>query len=676
MRNIFLGIILVLLISSQEVILGKELGHTSENSATFVQQSAKDLAEKSLILFLEAKFNEAFTIADQAIALDDKTALAYAIRGRMFMLRSEDEKAKNDLIQAATLEPTNPFVRAMFAWYLFSTERQNPETAKFAQDEANIIIRLLRQPKTVREYYLRSLAYSIVGNDAEALEDLTEIISSAPIYALIYKRRGDIYYSQSKNDLALADYNQAIKLNPKYSYAYQRRGWVYFYQKQTQLPLPEFEKAIEVDPTNGEAYYGKGSFHYELKQYDLALAEYTKAIEFDPKHSNAYNDRGTVYQYQKNQASLALNDYNNALSLNPFNKYAYNNIGNLQENAQLYDKAVETFTKLILIDPKFNGAYVKRGKNYLNLNMIDLALADFNKAIAQNPNDIDAYFHRGRAYFNLDQFDLAIASYTKAIEIDPKASGVFYNRGLIYYEQKHRFDLAEPDFSKTIELDPQNAGAFAVRADLYESMGKDNLADNDRKKFKSLGGTALPGFQNRRRTLYPNSFFDTNLTAAALETGTSTIVGKACVYKKTGRFTASNVRVVLFPVTPYFQQWYDLRERKESKSTGVFLSNEAVKYSIVTTANDNGEFVFSNLKPGKYFAQMIFNFTERRSGRVYTGSDTSQNGNVVTTTNYYYDKDYFIDHSDRLEKFITIEKAGETEKITMKNKLIGNCSWF
>ncbi|NJM54332.1 MAG: hypothetical protein HC846_13700 [Blastocatellia bacterium] len=105
-----------------------------------------------------------------------------------------------------------------------------------------------------------------------------------------------------------------------------------------------------------------------------------------------------------------------------------------------------------------------------------------------------------------------------------------------------------------IQADSQNANAYFTRANLYESWGKDSLADADRKKFDSLGGKALPGFENRRRALFPMAEFNANVAANAIKEGSSTIIGKACAYKKEGlvqvfgrkRFDAANVWVILY----------------------------------------------------------------------------------------------------------------------------------
>ncbi len=319
---------------------------------------------------------------------------------------------------------------------------------------------------------------------------------------------------------------------------------------------------------------------------------------------------------------------------------------------------------------------VKLGAEEVRIRNYDKAIGYFRQAMKADPFYAPTFFYLGYIFADVGEFEASLANYNQAIELNPKDNSSYYNRGLIYFEQKHKFDLAEADFTKAIQLDPQDAKVYFRRADLYESWGKDNLAETDRKTFRSLGGNALPGFANARRTLFPSAEFDPALAKNALQQGTSTLIGRACAYVQNGmwglggseRFDASNVRVALFPVTPYLDTWHELREKKEDKKTGIFINREAQKHALVTQTNGKGEFVFSRLKPGKYFLQIIFNFTQVKNKRIYTGSDTSQNGNVITTTNYYEDRDFFIDRSNRLEGFVEIKSDGESKKVTVKNK--------
>lgn len=305
-------------------------------------------------------------------------------------------------------------------------------------------------------------------------------------------------------------------------------------------------------------------------------------------------------------------------------------------------------------------SFTQLGEQAMKNGNYDSAIQYLSKAIQSDPNYSPAYFYIGYIFADVGEYDRAIESYNLAIQLNPNDDSSFFNRALIYFEQKAKFELAEADFSKVIQIDPQNAKAYFYRGNLYESWGKDDQANADRKKWKSLGGDALPDFEGVRKTLFPPAEFDKNLAAQALKEGSSTIIGKGCAIYDGRRFEASYVRVILYPVTPYFEKWYQLREKKEDKSTNVFINREASKYAIATQTNGDGKFVFSRLKPGKYFVQMLFNFQQIKTEKVYEGSDYD--------TDYYSLRDYYVPRESRLEKFIEIKNDGDTEKVTLKNR--------
>lgn len=637
-------------------------------------QDAKSLADKALMLFLEGNFNDAKATANQALQKGENS-IAYAVRSRVYLFENDDAKAKADAQTAVRLSPMNGISNSTLAWfYNFALDANGNPYTKEAKQLAERTLSILTDPQNAVEFYSRSLAYTVLQRDGEAISDLNKSISLNPNLAVVINRRGYVYYTQKQYDAALKDYNKAIQLNSTYVSAYKNRAQLYDVQNQTDAALADYRKITEINPRDADAFLSLGNFYYGKKQYQAALSEYDRALEINPRFAVAYQNRGLAYKMLGNNA-LAEQEYTKAIQAAPNSADGFNQRGNFYFDLQRWDSAIGDYTQAIQRDGKSLYAFVNRGVAFIRLMNYDKALLDLNKAVELDPNFSVPYFHRGYIYADVGEYDRALTNYSKSIELDPKSSGAYFNRGLIYFEQKHKFDLAEADFTKTVQIDPQYAQAFFTRADLYESMGKDNLADADRKKFNALGGNALPGFENRRRTLFPWAEFDPVAAANALQQGNSTIVGRACASVKNGlwglggtdRFKAVNVRVVLYPATPYMEKWYELREKKEDKKTGVFINREAQRYAMMTQTNGNGEFVFSRLKPGKYFIQIIFNFTQVVGKRVYTGS--TQDGNVVT--DWYEDRNFYIDRKTRLEKFVEIKSDGASEKVMVKNGLWG-----
>jgi len=173
---------------------------------------------------------------------------------------------------------------------------------------------------------------------------------------------------------------------------------------------------------------------------------------------------------------------------------------------------------------------------------------------------------------------------------------------------------------------------------------------------------------------YPQVPFDSLAAKKMLSKGTATIKGVAFTKAKNNmgfkpllapRIYANQIKVILLPVTPYFEEWYNLRKDKENirKKRFVYLSNDAYRYRLEAITNSAGKFTFPDMRPGKYFLQGFLGYTTTGSYNEYSGTGYSNNG---TTTYYYQNKQYAIPHEDRIEEFVEITADGEVVNVKLK----------
>lgn len=595
-------------------------------------QSAK--VENALTQLMEGRFAEAKKTASDLITADKNNALAYAIRASALIFDGQSTPAQADLEKALKIVPESGVFHSFMA-DCYGAQRKD-DLSKRSAEKA---IGLLGSPKSSLDYYARALAYGNLGKTDDALADYSKAIELNSRFVRAYAKRGAIYDNKNQPDLALADFNRSIELNPQYSYPYFRRGNIYYNTQRYDQAIADYTKAIQYDPTYTYAYINRGVMYKVQGKYDLAMSDYAKAIELDPKDPDTYNNRGNVYFMQQD-----------------------------------YDRAFDDYSKAIELNPKWAKSYMLRGNTYTRKGQVELAVKDHTKAIELDPKYSDAYAERGHIFYNNKMYDEALKDYNKVTQLSPNYSYGYLWVGVSYHE-KQQFNLAITNYNKAIELDPKNMYAFTNRADAYESTGKSKLATADRKTYVSLGGKVTPSGGSTHKSIFPAGTFEPELAKAGLAGGTATLRGKACTKTDGLIFDASGVKVVLFPVTPYLEEWYDLREKKEGKKTSVYMSNEANQYRIETYADRDGRFVFQGLKPGRYFIQIIHSFNQAKSQRVYTGSDVSQNGPVRTTTNYYYDHDYTVARSKRLEKFVEIKEGDDSKRVTLTTGLIKSCAF-
>ena len=108
----------------------------------------------------------------------------------------------------------------------------------------------------------------------------------------------------------------------------------------------------------------------------------------------------------------------------------------------------------------------------------------------------------------------------------------------------------------------------------------------------------------------PQSPFDFKLATDMINGGSSTIKGKILFETKTGFFTKDKTwgkagnKVTLYPITPYFAEFLELRKKDKKDKRMAAISREANSFRIETKVYSvEGDFMFAGLKPGKYFIE-------------------------------------------------------------------------
>ena len=136
-------------------------------------------------------------------------------------------------------------------------------------------------------------------------------------------------------------------------------------------------------------------------------------------------------------------------------------------------EALESYQKIIKIDPSLPGPYYNRGIILKRNGRVEEAIDNYKKAISLKPDYVQAYNNLGVLYKDNEKYEDAIKMFTKAKEIQPDHQNSYYNLGLIKKEQ----DLLNAfESNKEEVLDKMN------KATLYQLEGeieKSNTIYND-----------------------------------------------------------------------------------------------------------------------------------------------------------------------------------------------------
>jgi hypothetical protein len=121
------------------------------------------------------------------------------------------------------------------------------------------------------------------------------------------------------------------------------------------------------------------------------------------------------------------------------------------------------------------------------------------------------------------------------------------------------------------------------------------------------------------KVVEPQTPFDFKVAAEMINAGNSQIKGKAFFETKAGILIRREIEpntyakpgavVTLYPITPYFQEFLDLRKKDKKDKQMAAISKEANSFRVLTkVVTVQGDFIFVGLKPGRYFLECFVHF--------------------------------------------------------------------
>jgi Flp pilus assembly protein TadD len=158
-----------------------------------------------------------------------------------------------------------------------------------------------------------------------------------------------------------------------------------------------------------------------------------------------------VHFFNQKEFTKAIQTYQKVIELDPTYVEAYNNLGITYQTMGDMDKAFKAYEKAIEIDPRYEKGYNNLGILLFLKDHYDEALEAFQKALVINSNNIESHINLGVLFKKRGQMENAIDSYQTALAIDPFHKETHYNIALLH-EQMENFELAVNHYQQFIQL--------------------------------------------------------------------------------------------------------------------------------------------------------------------------------------------------------------------------------
>jgi tetratricopeptide (TPR) repeat protein len=300
-----------------------------------------------------------------------------------------------------------------------SANNKMPEESATADPIESVSDKIIDDPNNPKLYLERAALYGDRQLFDLAKRDIERAMSIDSTSSYVLLATGDLYFkSNDLRDARLA-FEKARKLNPTDTEAALKLGEVHFLLRRYTEALAAVNDALRVNDKLEKGYFLKGYIYKELGDTALSKSSFQTAIEVNPEYYEAFIQIGSLYAYEGND--LAVDYFNSAIEIRPGSVEPYYNKGMYLQNTGRVEKAMETYRKMIEVDPKSYLSYYNLG--YLNLvayENFEVAAAYFDTVLSIQPQYVDAIYNKGLCYEEMGDAALSESLYRSALEIDPQ----------------------------------------------------------------------------------------------------------------------------------------------------------------------------------------------------------------------------------------------------------------
>jgi len=152
--------------------------------------------------------------------------------------------------------------------------------------------------------------------------------------------------------------------------------------------------------------------------------------------------------------------------------------------------AIESYTKVVEIDPRNPVGYNYRGRLYLQLQQHDKAVADFSRVIALDPNKAEGWSNRAMARLARGDIGGPLEDLRYAIQAEPNNPAAYYFRGNLYFYQGN-YAAAAADFRHHAKLVPGDAYTV-IKLYLTAARSEDKAEQELSTLAREVTGKAWP----------------------------------------------------------------------------------------------------------------------------------------------------------------------------------------
>ena len=386
--------------------------------------------------------------------------------------------------------------RGVFEWQILAQLYEELGEQDKAVDSYKRALASSASAVDIRDKLISLLERAGRHDDAQAeLEKQVRLAPGEPRYML---RLAERYWRAGKRKAALSLLRQCGNRFPNDGSVQIALADLYSRWSRPDLALRQYQILVRIEPDDPGHIISLGEQYWQRGDKSRALSTWKALLRPNvfPSRDEAYAALGEVYA-NHDMIPQGLQMYQTALKISPGNPAIYRALGPLYLRARNYDKAVESWEKVIelAVDPEKRAWRREARTSIIKLwhsqRRLEKKLASYEKRFRSPTPDVEAGYFLGEAYIKLERLDEAEGIFKAILEADSLQHEAMLALQDIY-RQQHRFDKAIEILKKLAEALPGRSGEFYMRiAELALLAYKDEMAlDFAKKALKTSEGDA------------------------------------------------------------------------------------------------------------------------------------------------------------------------------------------
>ncbi|KKT76923.1 MAG: hypothetical protein UW70_C0008G0006 [Candidatus Peregrinibacteria bacterium GW2011_GWA2_44_7] len=404
-------------------------------------QSYQTKIEKGDALFKEGYYELAAQQYEQASVIETDLSEPFNKLGAAYFENEDYEKALDAFTESLKKNSTQAIAQIGLGRSLLALEKFDAATQHFAQLTMN-------DPGIV---YYQGVMSAYNGDYEKAKLNFTQLIPEKNTAKI-----GSEWPGKAQNYLnSMEEYVGAQDPNPNYIKTLMARSFVETGEKT--LAINTLYKVLQQESDYRDAWIILGYTYLNEEQWNEAQDALFKAVEIDPTKAETRYFLGLTY-YAKEDYTSTIAQMELALQsgfkpvLDPYTK-----IGDSAVHVQDYQKAIEAYEKILVLDSGEVDLFIRPVWIYIDhLNNPKKAIEWAERAVTEHPNEAMGYNLLGWAQMANGELEEAEQNLNYALVLDSKLAAAYLNFGTLY-EKEGKLEQAKENYKRAYTLDPSGS---------------------------------------------------------------------------------------------------------------------------------------------------------------------------------------------------------------------------